>query len=95
MSTYRNYVDSRERQPPTHNTTDTIELALPSPMTIAEKSRAMIDVVCVPNSFLTVTEIRMTYVGLKNNLVVVFPTIEPSELFRATTMFRLSNWQLS
>ena len=58
MSTYRIYVDSRERQDPTHNTNETFELALPSPITILEKSLAMIDVVCVPNSILTVTEIR-------------------------------------
>ena len=47
MSTYRIYVDSRERVEG-----DDTDFAFELPYTIAtkEKSLAMIDVVCVPNS---------------------------------------------
>ena len=55
MSTYRIYVDSRERQDPTNSTNEDFELALPFSISIVETSLAMIDVVCVPNSILIVT----------------------------------------
>ena len=53
MSTYRIYVDSRER---VTGTNIDFEISLPMSLAIKEKSLALIDVVCVPNSILTVTE---------------------------------------
>ena len=53
MSTYRIYVGSRERVEGA-DTNFTFELAYS--ISIKEKSLAVIDVVCVPNSILTVTE---------------------------------------
>ena len=53
MSTYRIYVDSRER---VDGSNTDFEFALPFSLAIKEKSLALIDVVCVPNSILTVTE---------------------------------------
>ena len=62
MSTYRIYVDSRERVDGT-DTDFTFEL--PYTLAIKEKSLAMIDVVCVPNSILTVTENKNDTIWLK------------------------------
>ena len=56
MSTYRIYVDSREREDLANSSNTDFEIALPFSLSIIEKSLAMIDVVCVPNSILTVTE---------------------------------------
>ena len=53
MSTYRIYVDSREKSDGT-DTDFTFEL--PYSIATKEKSLAMIDVVCVPNNMLTITE---------------------------------------
>ena len=54
MSTYRIYVGSRGRHDPTNNTNEDCELALSFSISVVEISLAMIDVVCVPNSILTV-----------------------------------------
>ena len=62
MSTYRIYVDSRERV--TGTNTD-FEISLPMSLAIKEKSLALIDVVCVPNSILTVTENKNDTIWLK------------------------------
>ena len=56
MSTYRIYVDSREREDLANSSNTDFEIALPFSLSIVEKSLAMIDVVCVPNSILTVSE---------------------------------------
>ena len=60
MSTYRIYVDSRERKSgyATH-----FEYALPYSLTIKERSLAMVDVVVVPNNIKTV--------GVFNNMIYV------------------------
>ena len=52
MSTYRIYVDSRERK---SGTATEFEYALPYTLNIREKSRASVDVVVVPNSIKTVS----------------------------------------
>ena len=52
MSTYRIYVDSRER---VEGTDTNFTFELPYSLSIKEKSLAMIDVVCTPNSILIVT----------------------------------------
>ena len=51
MSTYRIYVDSRDRK---QGTPESFEFQLPYSLAIREKSLANIDVVCVPNSIMTV-----------------------------------------
>ena len=56
MSTYRIYVDSRERQNKANSTDTDFTFALPNPITVAHQSLANVDVVCVPNSIRTVTE---------------------------------------
>ena len=53
MSTYRIYVDSRER---VEGTDTDFTFELPYSISIKEKSLGMLDVICVPNSILTVTE---------------------------------------
>ena len=51
MSTYRIYVDSRDRQ---SGSAEDFTYALPYTLNITEKSLANIDAVCVPNSIQTV-----------------------------------------
>ena len=51
MSTYRIYVDSRDRK---DGTPESFEFQLPYSLAIREKSLANIDVVVVPNSIMTV-----------------------------------------
>ena len=55
MSTYRIYIDSREREDKANSTDTDFVFALPSPITIANQSLANVDVVCIPNSIRTVT----------------------------------------
>ena len=62
MSTYRIYADSRER---VDGSNTDFEIALPFSLAIKEKSLALIDVVCVPNSILTVTENKNDTIWLK------------------------------
>ena len=52
MSTYRIYVDSRDRQP--GGKAEAFTYALPYSLNITEKSLANIDAVCIPNSIQTV-----------------------------------------
>ena len=51
MSTYRIYVDSRDRQP---GTAEDFTYALPYTLNITERSLANIDAVVIPNSIQTV-----------------------------------------
>ena len=51
MSTYRIYVDSRDRK---EGRPESFEFQLPYSLAIREKSLAKIDVVVVPNSIMTV-----------------------------------------
>ena len=51
MSTYRIYVDSRDRK---SGTATNFEYALPYTLNIRERSRASVDAVVVPNSIKTV-----------------------------------------
>ena len=62
MSTYRIYVDSRER---VDGSNTDFQVALPFSLAIKEKSLALLDVVCVPNSILTVTENKNDTIWLK------------------------------
>ena len=64
MSTYRIYLDSRERK---SGTATDFEYALPYTLSIRERSLAMVDVVVVPNSIKTV--------GAKNNMIYVRETM--------------------
>ena len=64
MSTYRIYLDSRERK---SGTATDFEYALPYTLSIRERSLAMVDVVVVPNSIKTV--------GAKNNMIYVRETV--------------------
>ena len=64
MSTYRIYVDSRGKMEGT-DTDFTFEL--PYSISIKEKSLAMIDVVCIPNNILTVTENKNDTIWLKDH----------------------------
>ena len=54
MSTYRIYVDSRDRQP--GGKAEAFTYALPYSLNITEKSLANIDAVVIPNSIQTVIE---------------------------------------
>ena len=65
MSTYRIYVDSREREDVANSSNTDFEIALPFSLSIKEKSLAMIDVVCVPMSIRTVTENKNDLLWLK------------------------------
>ena len=64
MSTYRIYLDSRERK---SGTATDFEYALPYTLSIRERSLAMVDVVVVPNSIKTV--------GAKNSYIYVRETV--------------------
>ena len=68
MSTYRIYLDSRERQT---GTATQFEYALPYTLSIRERSFAMVDVVVVPNSIKTV--------GAKNYMIYVLETVTIGE----------------
>ena len=94
MSTYRIYVDSRERK---DGTATHFEYALPYTLSIRERSLAMIDVVVVPNSIKTISkgknsmiyvkeiatvggtfEVRLRYLGLTKNRREATPRSGPS-----------------
>ena len=64
MSTYRIYLDSRERK---SGSASDFEYLLPYTLSIRERSLAMVDVVVVPNSIKTV--------GAKNNMIYVRETV--------------------
>ena len=79
MSTYRIYVDSRDRKT---GSPTSFEYALPYSLAIREKSLANIDVVVIPNSIRTVIEgvNDMIYMKETDNLgyvAVRTPTIAP------------------
>ena len=65
MSTYRIYVDSRERK---SGSNTSFEFQLPYSIAIREKSLALIDVVCVPNTILTVEEDKNDRIWVKEFL---------------------------
>ena len=67
MSTYRIYVDSREHK---SGTATQLEYALPYTLNIRDRSLAMIDVVCVPNSLLTVQSGRNSMIYVKEMVTV-------------------------
>ena len=88
MSTYRIYVDSREREDLANNSNTDFEIALPFSLSIVEKSLAMIDVVCVPNSILTVTENKMTQLGSRRQNPLKRLTFVSPKLPKGTTPSR-------
>ena len=65
MSTYRIYVDSREKKA---GTDTSFEFQLPYSIAIKERSLAHIDVVCVPNTILTVEEGKNDRIWLREIL---------------------------
>ena len=79
MSTYRIYVDSRDRK---NGTPESFEFQLPYSLAIREKSLANIDVVVLPNSILTVIPgvNDLIYLTERSNLGTVWqrtPRIAP------------------
>ena len=79
MSTYRIYVDSRDRK---NGTPESFEFQLPYSLAIREKSLANIDVVVLPNSLLTVYDgiNDLIYLTERSNLGTVWqrtPRIAP------------------
>ena len=76
MSTYRIYVDSRDRRT---GSAESFEYALPYSLVVQEKSLANIDVVVIPNSIPTVIE------GV-NDMIYLKEGVATSERYRTPTI---------
>ena len=88
MSTYRIYVDSRDRK---SGTATNFEYALPYTLNIRERSRASVDAVVVPNSIKTVGHLnKVIYVQeIQNTADTQGSAIEGFSSERGTIQLKL------
>ena len=93
MSTYRIFVDSRDRK---SGTATNFEYALPFSLPIAERSLANIDVVVLPNSIQTVQEGKNGVIYLRETLqngnsTLRYPKLPPGYYTVETLRVRIEN----